>query len=700
MIDIFNTSIEYIKGVGPAKANIIRSDLQIYTFADLMTYYPFRYIDRRIINTVSEINDNSQEVQLKGFITALSTVGVGRSMRLEANFCDSTGSISLVWFKGIKWIKTKLKPKTEYIIYGKPSLFMGGFNITHPEIETVSEYNEAVKLRFHPVYHTTEKMKNCGLHSNGIAKIMGNLFDKASSDIVENIPKMILEKYKLISRKEALFKIHFPKNENDIKESRRRLKFEELFFLQLSIVASKYNKQEHTKGFIFNKIGPLFNTFYHNNIHFELTNAQKRVVKEINTDFKKGRQMNRLLQGDVGSGKTLVSLMSMIIAIENGFQAAMMAPTEILANQHYKTISKLLEGLPIKVEILTGTTKPKEKARIISALRSGEINLIIGTHILIEDYVEFQNIGLVVIDEQHRFGVAQRASMWKKNNPPPHILVMTATPIPRTLAMTVYGDLDYSVIDELPPGRKPIKTIYLPQSDRIKLIYFLKKQIAAGRQIYMVFPLIYESPKLELRDLMDGFERVSREFPMPEYQISIVHGQQKPEVQEYEMNRFINHETQILVATTVIEVGVDVPNATVMLIENAERFGLSQLHQLRGRVGRGGEQSYCILTTGDKVSNEGRSRLSTMLKSNDGFVIAESDLKLRGPGDINGTRQSGILDFKIADIAQDGAILQAAREEAFDLIEKDSTLQTEANRVARVFMQCQTYGKNIWSNIS
>jgi ATP-dependent DNA helicase RecG len=699
-LNILDTSIEYIKGVGPAKAEILRNELQIYTFSHLMTYFPFRYIDKRKINTIAEIDDNTQEIQLRGYIVALETIGVGRNIRLEAKFRDKTGIITLVWFKGIRWIKDKLKPNVEYIIFGKPANFLGSYNISHPEIETISEYQQTAKLRFHPVYRSTERMKNAGLNSKGLSKIMENLFEKIYNSLNENLPAETLQKYKLISRKEALYKIHFPTSENDIQESNRRLKFEELFFLQMNIITSKIRKSTITKGFIFDKVGDLFNTFYHNNIQFELTGAQKKVVKEIRNDFKKGKQMNRLLQGDVGSGKTLVALMSMIIAVENKFQAAFMAPTEILANQHFKTISKMTEGLGLNVKLFTGNTKQKEKNLILEELKSGKIDIIIGTHILIEDYVEFYNLGFVVIDEQHRFGVAQRAKMWSKNNPPPHILVMTATPIPRTLAMTVYGDLDYSVIDELPPGRKAVKTIYLPQHERLRLIYFLKDQIAKGQQVYFVFPLIYESNKLDLRDLMDGFERLSREFPIPEYQISIVHGQQKPEHQEIEMNRFVKHETQILIATTVIEVGVDVPNASVMVVENAERFGLSQLHQLRGRVGRGAAQSYCILTTGEKVSQEGKNRIATMVSSNDGFVIAEADMRLRGPGDLHGTRQSGILDLKIADIAQDEAILQAARDEAFEILENDPQLQNIKNSPTRQYLEQQTYAKNIWSNIS
>ena len=700
-MDILSNSITYIKGVGPAKADILSSEAQIYTFSDLLEFYPFRYIDKRIINTISSINETTEEIQLKGKIIRLDLIGSGKSMRMEGKFTDGTGVISLVWFKGIKWIKDKLKPDTTYIIYGRPTIFMGEYSISHPEIETVNEYNESAKLHYYPVYHTSEKMKNAGLNSKGMTVIVSNLLEKVYDSIDENLPQYIREKYRLISRKDAFKKIHFPLTEQDIIESKRRLKYEELFFLQLSIVSSKIKQSTANKGFIFSKVGELFNTFYHNNIHFELTNAQKRVIKEIRNDCRTGHQMNRLLQGDVGSGKTLVALMSMIIAIENNFQACLMAPTEILAQQHFKTITKMTEGLPIKVALLTGSTKNKEKQKIIEELASGDINLLIGTHILIEDYVIFKQLGLCVIDEQHRFGVAQRAKMWGKNTTPPHILVMTATPIPRTLAMTLYGDLDYSVIDELPPGRKPVKTIYLPESKRLSLIFFLKDQIAQGRQVYMVFPLINESKKLELKDLMDGYDRVAREFPIPQYQISIVHGQQKQNVQDIEMKRFIDNVTQIMVATTVIEVGVDVPNATVMVIENAERFGgLSQLHQLRGRIGRGSNQSYCILMTGEKVSNEAKSRINTMVNSNDGFVIAESDLKLRGPGDIYGTRQSGLLDLKLADLSQDEAIVKVSRDDAFELLNEDPKLEKPENKPTALFLSNMKNSKNLWGKIS
>lgn len=692
--------IIYLKGVGPVKADLFQSEAGVSTFSDLLQFYPFRYVDKRLINKISSIGFDSDYVQLKGKFISLELVGSGRTERLEGKFADDTGVLTLTWFRGVKWYKNRLLPNKTYIVYGKVSAFMGSYSISHPEIETVDEYNENSKLRFNPVYHTSDKMKNGGLNSKNIAAIVRNLFDKVYDDIEENIPQYYIDKYKLISRKDAFLKIHFPSDESDILESKRRLKYEELLFLQLSIVRSKVHKSTINRGFVFNRVGDMFNTFYHNNIGFDLTGAQKRVIKEIREDCRTGRQMNRLLQGDVGSGKTLVALMCMIIAVENGYQACLMAPTEILAQQHFKTISRMLGDLNMSVGILTGSTKAKAKRETLQMLKEGKIDILIGTHILIEDYVEFANLAFCVIDEQHRFGVAQRAKLWKKNSPPPHILVMTATPIPRTLAMTLYGDLDYSVIDELPPGRKPIQTVCLPESKRISLNFFLKEQIAEGRQVYMVFPLINESKSLELKDLMDGYERVSRDFPIPEYQLSIIHGQQKQDIQDYEMKRFADNETQIMVATTVIEVGVDVPNATVMVIENSERFGLSQLHQLRGRIGRGQNQSYCILMVGDKISNVAKSRLATMVNSNDGFRIAEADLKLRGPGDIYGTRQSGILDLKIADIAEDDKIVKAARDDAFEIIESDPQLTKIENKPTRDHLLKMKNSQNLWGNIS
>lgn len=682
------------------KADLFQSEAGVSTFSDLLQFYPFRYVDKRLINKISSIGFDSDYVQLKGKLISLELVGSGRTERLEGKFADDTGVLTLTWFRGVKWYKNRLLPNKTYIVYGKVSAFMGSYSISHPEIETVDEYNENSKLRFNPVYHTSDKMKNGGLNSKNIAAIVRNLFDKVYDDIEENIPQYYIDKYKLISRKDAFLKIHFPSDESDILESKRRLKYEELLFLQLSIVRSKVHKSTINRGFVFNRVGDMFNTFYHNNIGFDLTGAQKRVIKEIREDCRTGRQMNRLLQGDVGSGKTLVALMCMIIAVENGYQACLMAPTEILAQQHFKTISRMLGDLNMSVGILTGSTKAKAKRETLQMLKEGKIDILIGTHILIEDYVEFANLAFCVIDEQHRFGVAQRAKLWKKNSPPPHILVMTATPIPRTLAMTLYGDLDYSVIDELPPGRKPIQTVCLPESKRISLNFFLKEQIAEGRQVYMVFPLINESKSLELKDLMDGYERVSRDFPIPEYQLSIIHGQQKQDIQDYEMKRFADNETQIMVATTVIEVGVDVPNATVMVIENSERFGLSQLHQLRGRIGRGQNQSYCILMVGDKISNVAKSRLATMVNSNDGFRIAEADLKLRGPGDIYGTRQSGILDLKIADIAEDDKIVKAARDDAFEIIESDPQLTKAENKSMRDHLLKMKNSQNLWGSIS
>ena len=701
-MDALDNPILYAKGVGPVKAEIFKSEMQVHTFCDLLQCYPFRYIDKRVIHTIDSLYGNNEDVQLKGKFRDLEIVGNGRSTRLEGVFADNTGSIRIVWFKGIKNIKKMLNLNTTYILYGKPTLFMGSLNITHPEIETYDDYSVNAKLRFYPVYHTSEKMKSSGLDSRSMAKIIFEMLERTENDIAENLPRPVMEKYRLVSRATALKNIHYPTTFEELEQSRRRLKYEELFFLQLSILSSKIKIANKHTGFVFPHVGGLFNEFYKKNIPFELTNAQKRVIKEIRNDFRSGKQMNRLLQGDVGSGKTLVALMCMVIAIENGFQVCLMAPTEILAQQHFKTLSKFIAGLPINVACLTGSTKNKEKKIILDNVEQGKVDILVGTHILIEDYVTFKHLGFCVIDEQHRFGVEQRARLWKKNEQtPPHILVMTATPIPRTLAMTLYGDLDYSVIDELPPGRKPVKTLYVPESRRIDLNFFIREQIKKGRQIYMIFPLINESKKLELKDLMDGFERVSREFPLPEYQISIVHGQQKQDVQDIEMQRFINNETQVMVATTVIEVGVDVPNASVMVIENAERFGLSQLHQLRGRIGRGSAQSYCILMTGDKVTMEGRSRIQTMMTSNDGFVIAEADLKLRGPGDINGTRQSGILNLKIADIANDDAIVKASRNDAFELLDIDPDLTKPENTGTKTFLDNYIRkNKKNWSEIS
>lgn len=698
--NILETPIEYLKGVGPVRADVLKKELGIFTFAQLMTYFPFRYVDRSKFYLVSEIIDESTYIQLKGFLLNVQKIGKPRSQRLVAIFKDESGIIELVWFKGIKWIEKKLVPGTEYVVFGKPTYFNNKFNFPHPEIETVAEQQETILEKLQPFYSSTEKLKSKGLDSNGIRKIMKTLLPQVKEVINETLSAELLENLKLLPRTEAMINIHFPSDPKILEKARSRLKFEELFFIQLNLLKLKLLRIEKIRGHNFATVGNFFNDFYNHNLPFELTNAQKKVIKEIRKDIGSGKQMNRLLQGDVGSGKTLVALMTMLIAIDNGYQACLMAPTEILANQHFKTLGNMLEGLGLTIELLTGSTRTAKRKLIHQKLLSGELNILVGTHALIEDVVQFNNLGFVVIDEQHRFGVAQRARLWKKNDIPPHVLVMTATPIPRTLAMTFYGDLDVSVIDELPPGRKPVKTAHYYDKDRLKLFGFLKKQIAQGRQIYIVYPLINESEKLDLKDLQDGFESISRAFPLPQYAISIVHGKMKTADKDYEMQRFVKGETDIMVSTTVIEVGVDVPNASVMVIENAERFGLSQLHQLRGRVGRGADQSFCLLMTKDKLTADGRKRIQTMVSTTDGFEIAEVDLKLRGPGDLHGTLQSGILDLKIADIIKDEKILKYARDMAIKILEDDPNLQKEKNVLLARQLNEMNRSKMNWSLIS
>ena len=700
MKNLLDTPIEYLKGVGPVKGDLLRKECQIFKFEDLLDYFPFRYIDRSKFFKTNQIRSEEIHIQLKGYIRNVRQIGEGRGARLVAEFTDDTGSIELVWFKGIRWLKTMFKPSEVYVVYGKPSYFKGSYNIVHPEIDAEEEINKLAGNSLHPIYHSTEKCKNKSLDSKNIQKLVKTLILQVSDIITENLPQNILEKYKLLGRKESYINIHFPQNQELLNNAIRRLKFEELFIIQLELIGRKLVRRKTTPGFIFNKIGKHFTDFFHKNLPFTLTDAQKKVIKEIRLDLGSGKQMNRLLQGDVGSGKTLVALMSMLIALDNTYQTAIMAPTEILANQHFKSISKFLEGLNIKIALLTGSTKKKDRRPIAEELLSGQLNIIIGTHALLEDTVKFKNLGLVVIDEQHRFGVAQRSKFWKKNKIPPHILVMTATPIPRTLAMTLYGDLDISIIDELPPGRKPIETKHYFEKDRLRLFGFLKRKIKEGNQIYIVYPLIEESEKLDLMNLMEGYESVTRYFPIPEYQISILHGKMDAKTKEFEMQRFAQGETQIMISTTVIEVGVDVPNATVMVIENSERFGLSQLHQLRGRVGRGKDQSYCILMSSYKLSKEAKIRLQTMVQSNDGFKIAEVDLKLRGPGDMKGTQQSGVLDLKLANIIQDEKILKYAREEALQLLEKDTLLKQEENQRLRKYLISKKKNTIDWSRIS
>ncbi len=701
MYDILETDITYLKGVGPKKAQLLQKELGIYKYVDMLYYFPFRYVDKSRIFKVTDITTDSIYFLLKGKISNLQAVGEKRTKYITADFHDDTGTIQLIWFRGLQWIKNYFKPNKEYKIFGKPSVFKNRYNFVHPEVEEViAGQEDVVGDSLEGIYSTTEKLKNFGLGSRGITKLMRNLLNVTGEHIEETLPDAFRQKHNLINLRTALLNIHFPKNSSVIKPAQYRLKFEELFFVQLQLLFQKFYMKQKIKGHVFEKVGGVFYEFYNHYLPFELTNAQKRVIKEIRADMKTGKQMNRLLQGDVGSGKTLVALMAMLIAIDNGYQAALMAPTEILSAQHYQTISKMLGNMPVKIALLTGSTKTALRKSLHKELKSGKTNILIGTHALIEDAVQFNNLGFVVIDEQHRFGVAQRAQLWKKNVTPPHVLVMTATPIPRTLALTVYGNLDISKLDELPPGRKPVRTIRFFESKRLHLIGFMRDQIKQGRQIYIVYPLITESENFDLKNLMDGYENILRDFPEPNYQVSVVHGKMKSEDKEYEMKRFVDGITDIMVSTTVIEVGVDVPNASVMIIENAERFGLSQLHQLRGRVGRGADQSWCILMSGEKLSNEGRKRLEIMVKTNDGFEIAEADLKLRGPGDIHGTKQSGMLNFKIANLARDGDIITLTNKVAENIIKEDPKLNKDENVLFRKGLQRLLKNNSDWTRIS
>ncbi|MBM3434825.1 MAG: ATP-dependent DNA helicase RecG [Bacteroidetes bacterium] len=700
LADLLDTPVEYLKGVGPVRAEVLRKELGIFTFGQLLYHFPFRYIDRSKFYKIGEIQSDSVYVQVKGRIVQIQKAGKPRSERLVAILQDDSGETELVWFKGIKWTADKLKLNEEYIVFGKPSLFNKKYNFPHPEIEAVSPQKKEPGEQLQPFYPSSEKLKAKGLDSKGISKIMRNLMVQVKSAIPETLSGAILERLRLIPREVALQAIHFPPDEHILEKARTRLKFEEFFFIQLNLLKLKLLRIEKIKGLTFPVVGEFLNHFYRNKLPFDLTGAQKKVVREIRADLGSGKQMNRLLQGDVGSGKTLVALMAMLIALDNGYQACIMAPTEILASQHYNTISRMVEGIGVQIDLLTGSTRTTQRRKLHRLLQSGDLHILIGTHALIEETVQFSNLGLVVIDEQHRFGVAQRAKLWKKNTIPPHVLVMTATPIPRTLAMTLYGDLDVSVIDELPPGRKPVKTAHYYDKDTLRVFGFLKQQIKAGRQVYFVFPLINESENLELKYLMDGYEAISRDFPLPEYAVSMVHGQLTSKDKDFEMRRFIKGETQIMVATTVIEVGVDIPNASVMVIENAERFGLSQLHQLRGRVGRGADQSYCILMTGYKLTSEARQRIETMVRTTDGFEIAEADLRLRGPGDLQGTQQSGILDLKIADIIKDEKILKVSRDIASEILSEDPHLEMEKNLPVLKQLRYLNRNKPNWSLIS
>ena len=694
-----STSIEYLKGVGPKRAEIIKKELGIYTYEQLLSYYPFRYIDRSKVHQIKNINSSEIHVQLKGKITRISEAGEKRGKRLIAQLQDATGSIELVWFKGIKWVKPKLSVGKEYTIFGKPSQFSNSYNLVHPEFEE-RQINQPIQASLQPVYSSTEKANSSGLNSKGIAKITKALLLQIAGHIPETLSHRVMNEMKLISKEKALREIHYPTSAENLKQAIYRLKFEEFFFLQLRLLKQKVVQEQKLKGFVFETIGESFNTFYNTKLPFELTNAQKRVVKEIRHDMGTGKHMNRLLQGDVGSGKTLVGLLSMLIAKDNGFQSLLMAPTEILATQHYSTILNYLEGTGVTCALLTGSSKTSERKVIHEQLLNGKLDILIGTHALLEDIVQFKSLGLSIIDEQHRFGVKQRSKLWKKNSIPPHVLVMTATPIPRTLAMTVYGDLDISVIDELPPGRKEITTLHKFDKDRLYVFKFMEKQIAEGRQVYVVYPLIDESEHLDFKDLMDGYESMARRFPLPTYRLSIVHGKMKAADKEYEMQLFAKGHTQIMVATTVIEVGVNVPNATVMIIESANKFGLSQLHQLRGRVGRGSDKSYCILMTDYKLSETARTRIETMVRTNDGFEIAEEDLKLRGPGDILGTQQSGILDLKIGDLIKDNKLVATARNLAGELLKLDPSLELQENYLIRQQLAELIRRKPNWGRIS
>ncbi|WP_298759388.1 ATP-dependent DNA helicase RecG [uncultured Psychroserpens sp.] len=694
------TPIDYLKGVGPNRADLLRSELGIHTYQDLINLFPNRYLDRTKYYKINELQRNSSEVQIIGKITGFKEVAQKRGKRLVGTFQDDTGKIELVWFRGQKWIRDSIKLNTPYVIFGKINWYNGVFNMPHPELELLNEHKNNLRSSMQAVYPSTEKLSNKGITNRVMTKIMQSLFLETKGRFFETLPDHLISELKLLPKSDALFNVHFPKNQELLSGAEFRLKFEELFYIQLQLILKNLIHKSKIKGFPFESIGDYFYNFYKAHLPFDLTNAQKRVLKEIRQDLGSNAQMNRLLQGDVGSGKTIVAFMSMLMALDNDFQACLMAPTEILSVQHYQGLQELSNKLNISIKILTGSTNTSERRKIHESLENGELQILIGTHALLEDKVKFKNLGLAIIDEQHRFGVAQRSKLWKKNTSPPHILVMTATPIPRTLAMSVYGDLDISIIDELPPGRQSIKTVHRYDKNRLKVMRFMRDEIEKGRQIYVVYPLIQESSALDYKDLMDGYESIVREFPQPNYQISIVHGKMKPTDKDFEMQRFVKGETQIMVATTVIEVGVNVPNASVMIIESAERFGLAQLHQLRGRVGRGAEQSYCILMTSHKLSQDSKTRLETMTRTSDGFEIAEVDLKLRGPGDIMGTQQSGVLNLKIANIIKDKDILQSARFYAKRVLDKDPSLGfPEHSVILKTYRELSKY-KNIWNYIS
>lgn len=698
-VQFLTTPIEYLKGVGTARAEMLKKELGIFTFGDLLFHYPYRHVDRSQVYNIGDIGPDMPYIQLRGKIQQFRLLGQQRSQRLVADLVDKTGRIELVWFKGINWVRDTLKEGKEYMVFGKPTEFNGTFNIAHPTVDDPESAESKMYMHIMPFYTVTERMRAKNIDSRALMKLTNALVTDARFDLDENLPPYLVSKFNFMPRKEALINIHYPANANVLAQAQQRLKFEELFFIQLRLLRYKLKRTQIYNGIKLDVIGNYFNDFYNQHLPFELTNAQKRVLKEIRVDVKSGKQMNRLVQGDVGSGKTVVALMSMLMALDNNYQACMMAPTEILAQQHFATVSGLVKDMPVTVELLTGSTPTKKRKQILAGILSGEIHILIGTHALIESIVQFKNLGLAIVDEQHRFGVEQRAKLWKKNTYPPHVLVMTATPIPRTLAMTLYGDLDTSVIDELPAGRKPIKTVHRFDANRLSVIGFMREEIAKGRQIYIVYPLIEESEKMDYMNLQNGYEELQKHFPMPNYQIAMVHGKMKPADKDAEMNRFAKGQAHIMVATTVIEVGVNVPNASVMIIESAERFGLSQLHQLRGRVGRGAEQSFCVLMTGYKLSADGKLRIKTMCETNNGFEISEVDLKLRGPGQLEGTAQSGVLDLKMADLAKDQQLLQQAREIATLVLEKDPQLEHPQHQVLKSYFA--HYGKvSRWGQIS
>ncbi|MGI9546557.1 MAG: ATP-dependent DNA helicase RecG [Flavobacteriaceae bacterium] len=698
--NFLQTPITYLKGVGPGRAELLGTELSVRTYADLLHIIPNRYIDKTRYYKINELERTQADVQIVGVITDLKTIQQKTGKRLVAQFEDATGRMELVWFRGQKWIAQQLKLKKEYVIFGRANWFNGKYSIPHPEMELLEEHQKSLRSAMQPVYPSTEKLSAKGVTNRVMIKLLQQLFLESKNAFAETLSDDLLGSLKLMDKSKALFNIHFPQSQELLAKAKFRLKFEELFYIQLQLISKNLLRKQKIKGLPFEIVGQLFNSFYTEKLPFPLTNAQKKVIKEIRADLGSKAQMNRLLQGDVGSGKTIVALMSMLLAIDNGFQACLMAPTEILATQHYNSLKELLGSLPVVITLLTGSTNKSDRKIIHQNLENGNLNILIGTHAVLEEKVQFKNLGLAIVDEQHRFGVAQRSKLWRKNEIPPHILVMTATPIPRTLAMSLYGDLDISVIDELPPGRKPVKTVHRKDKHRLNVFKFIREEIGKGRQIYVVYPLIRESEALDYKDLMDGYESLVREFPLPEFQISIVHGKMKAEDKEYEMQRFIQGQTQIMVATTVIEVGVNIPNASVMIVESAERFGLSQLHQLRGRVGRGADQSFCILMTGEKMTSEALTRLSTMVNTNDGFEIAEVDLKLRGPGDLMGTQQSGLLNLKIADLVKDNDILKTARFYAQNTLREDPRLELPKNVVlARTYSRIMKQ-KDIWTYIS